>query len=419
MLDIKYFKDILQLNLLKDIDILSKKIDLNPISCDEIFKTLNESPVYSDGLENVLKQAKRVLIILPDITRKSGAEYFISWITNILESLNKDFSFIFATGTHRKLTLDEMKSIMTEEIYTKYKNNIIIHDPDDIDAHAYFGKTRTNTPILINKAYMEHDTIIPIASVSYHYFAGFGGGRKMIVPGIAARKTAISNHKLVLDEENKKRNRYAVTGNLKNNPVHDDIVSCVMIARAGKTFFLINTILNEKDEIVYATGGDLFMSHILATQKLRELTCIKVSKKYDAAIVSCGGFPKDINLIQAQKSLDRACKIVKEGGKIFFFAKCEDGYGNKDFEEFFKHKSSKEMFDILLTDYQINRQTAYNLKSILEKYDVYLYSDFDKLNSERVGFKKLEDINEINSLISDCSSVAYVPNAYSVYFEDF
>lgn len=418
MLQIKYSKETLHINLSKDVDHLLKPLNLAPLTKDELFKVLNDEPIYSDGLENVIKQSNRALIILPDITRKSGAEFFLKEITEIFEKFNKDFSIIFATGTHRKLSVDEMKSILTKELYEKYKNCIIIHDPDDIDSHVYFGKTRTNTPILINRAYMEHDTIIPIASVSYHYFAGFGGGKKMIVPGIAARKTAMSNHKLVLDETNKKKNEYAKTGNLKNNPVSDDLVSCVMLARGGKTFFLINTILNDEDKVVYVSGGDLFMSHIAATEKLKELTSIKVSKTYDAAIVSCGGFPKDINLIQAQKSLDRACTIVKKGGKIFFFAKCEDGYGNRDFEEFFRHKSSKEMFDILLTDYQINRQTAYNLKSILEKYDVYLYSNFDKLNTERIGFKKLEDVNDINLLISDCSSVAYVPNAYSVYFEN-
>jgi nickel-dependent lactate racemase len=270
---------------------------------------------------------------------------------------------------------------------------------------------------LINKAYREHDLIIPIASVSYHYFAGFGGGRKMIVPGIASRKTALMNHKLVLNGYKKMRDENAVTGNLKFNPVHDDIVEAVMIARIHCDFYAINTILNDNGRIIDVTGGDLFLSHIEATNKLKEYTSIKLDGKYDALIVSCGGFPKDINMVQAQKSLDRATFAVKEGGKIIFFAECSDGYGNKYFEDFFDVKTAKEMFDIIFDDYQINRQTAYNLKNNLEKYEVYLYSLFDKQNCERMGFKHIKDISQIYPILENEEQIGIIPNAQNVFFE--
>jgi nickel-dependent lactate racemase len=416
-LKIKYSKELINLNIDKSYDVLYKQLDLKPLSSDDILNELNTNPIYSDTLYNVIEQANRILIILPDVTRKSGAEKFLQQMLNKIEDKGKDVSFIFAIGTHRAMTEDEIKLIMTEKVYNKYKHKIIPHDSDDISAHEYYGKTSNNTPILINRAYFDHDTIIPIASVSYHYFAGFGGGRKMIVPGIAAKKTIMANHKLVLDEKNKRKHEYAITGNLKQNPVHDDLVNCVMIARRHKTFFLINTILDESSNIIYACGGDLFMSHIAATEKLKELTSIKIEYKYDAAIVSCGGYPKDINLVQAQKSLDRAKTVVKDGGKIFFFAKCQDGYGNKYFQDFFDLKTSSEMFDILLKDYQINRQTAFNLKSILEKYEVYIFSDFDKYDTDRMGFKHLEDLGEIPALINDCERIAFIPDAYNFFFE--
>lgn len=414
---VKYSKELIDIQLNKKIEELYRNFSLPTLSKEEIIHTLNQNPVYSDGLDNVISQATRILIILPDVTRKSGAEIFLDEIIKKIEEEKKDFSIIFAIGTHRQLTEDEQKSILTEDIFNKYKQKILKHDCEDIDLHEYYGKTKNNTPILINRAYLEHDTIIPIASVSYHYFAGFGGGRKMIVPGIAAKKTIMANHSLVLDAKNKTKHKYAITGNLKLNPVHDDLVYCLMLARRGKTFFLINTILNEASKVVYVSGGDLFMSHIAATEKLKELTSIKISKKYDAAIISCGGFPKDINLVQAQKSLDRGCKIVNDGGKIIFFAKCQDGYGNKYFEDFFDIQSSEEMFDILLKDYQINRQTAFNLKSILEKYEVYIYSDFNKNDLERMGFKRLDNPDQINDILKEDNEIAFIPDAYNSYFE--
>lgn len=414
---IKYSKDTIELQIDKKVDKLQRDISLPPLNKEEILDILNQDPIYSEGLYDIIQQAKRILIILPDITRKSGAEIFLDEIIKKIEENNKDFSIIFAIGTHRQLTEDEQKLILTEELFNKYKHKIIKHDSENIELHEYYGKTKNNTPILINRAFSEHDTIIPIASVSYHYFAGFGGGRKMIVPGIAAKKTIMANHFLVLDPASKSKHMYAVTGNLKQNPVHDDLVYCLMVAMRGKTFFLINTILNEDSKIVYVSGGDIFISHIAATEKLKELTSIKVSSKYDAAIISCGGFPKDINLVQAQKSLDRGCKIVKDGGKIIFFAKCQDGYGNKYFQDFFDIKTSSEMFDILLKDYQINRQTAFNLKSILERYEVFIYSDFDKKDLDRMGFKKLDNLDQINDILKDSNKIAFIPDAYNSYFE--
>lgn len=415
-MSIKYSETTFSLNLSKQIDILGNFQKYEAIKPDEIFKNIDSATVYSDKLMNVIKNSKKVLIIIPDITRKSGAEVILPKLIQLIENEDKNFSIMFATGTHRALSDDEKTKILTPEIYEKYKQYIIDHDPDDMNSLAYFGKTKMSTPVLLNKAYMEYGTIIPISSVSYHYFAGFGGGRKMIVPGIASRKTAMNNHKLAVDFGKMQRAENAVTGNLKNNPVNSDIVEAVMIARGGKTFFMINTILNEKGEIIFINGGDLFVSHIEATNKLKDLTEVKANKKYDTVIVSCGGFPKDINMIQAQKSLDRIVPLVRDGGKIFFFAECQDGYGNKYFQDFFDIKTAGEMFESLADNYQINRQTAFNLKSIVERFDTYLYSDFDEENTSRMGFKKLNNFSEMEKMISDSESVAFVPDAYNSFF---
>ena len=414
-MELKYGKSVLNLDV--NYILLHKEINKKPLSADEIFNVFENNSIYSNSLTEMINNSKRILIILPDITRKSGAEYLLDRLMKLIEDAGKDFSFIFATGTHRFMTEDEKKSVLTENIYNKYSNKIITHDPDNIENHIFYGKTKRNTLIMINKAYREHDLIIPIASVSYHYFAGFGGGRKMIIPGIAARKTALMNHKLVLNGYTKTRDDKAVTGNLKYNPVHDDIVEAVMIARVHCDFYAINTILNDDGKIIDVTGGDLFLSHIEATGKLRNYTSLKLESKYDALIVSCGGYPKDINMVQAQKSLDRATFAIKEGGKIIFFAECADGYGNKYFEDFFDIKTSKEMFNIIFDDYQINRQTAYNLKTHLENYEVYLYSSFSEEDCNRMGFKYLKDISAVSEILKNEKNVGVIPFAANVFFE--
>ncbi|TYB33111.1 MAG: nickel-dependent lactate racemase, partial [Flexistipes sinusarabici] len=392
----KYGKKNLSFSTERDIEVLDREFNAPALTNREIFQKINSDPHYSEGIDEMLQKASSILIVLPDITRKSGACFFLKELIHRIESYGKSFSFIFAVGTHRPLTVEEKREILTDEVYEKYSQYIIDHDPDDIESMTYYGKTKHTTPVLLNNAYFYHDTIIPIASISYHYFAGFGGARKMILPGIASRKSAMNNHKLALDERAKKRHPYACTGNLKQNPVHDDIVEAVMIARAGKNFFAINTILNDKGEIVDVEGGDLFISHIKACERLKELTKVDAGEKYDLVICSCGGFPKDINMIQAQKSIDRVKNIVREGGKIIFFAECGDGYGNKIFEHFFNYISTSEMIEKLFDDYKINRQTAFNLRNITEHFECYLYSCFDEKDSKRMGFRKINDTGKIN-----------------------
>ncbi|MEC9493227.1 nickel-dependent lactate racemase [Flexistipes sp.] len=414
----KYGKETIFFNSDRNIETLDRDFNEPVLTSRDIFYKINSNPHYSEGIDEILQKASSVLIILPDITRKSGACFFLKELIDRIESYGKTFSFIFAVGTHRPLTVDEKREILTDEVYEKYSQHIINHDPDDTESMTYYGKTKHTTPVLLNNAYFDHDTIIPIASVSYHYFAGFGGARKMILPGIASRKSAMNNHKLALDERAKKRHPYACTGNLKQNPVHDDIVEAVMIARAGKNFFAINTILNENGEIVDVEGGDLFISHIKACERLKELTKVEVSDKYDIVICSCGGFPKDINMIQAQKSIDRVKSIVRDGGKIIFFAECKDGYGNETFENFFDYSSTSEMAEKLFDEYRINRQTAFNLRNITEHFDCYLYSRLDYEDCKRMGFRKINDTGKINELLKEGEKRAFVPNASLVYFEN-
>jgi len=408
-------KGTVDVHLSRPADIIDVRIDRAPLTDEEIKEKLENNAVYSYGLNEVVEDADKILLILPDATRKSGAERMLPYIIENIVKQGKEFHLIIAVGTHRQPTEDELKVILTPDIYEAHCDKLLTHDCDDYDTHDFYGVTKRKTTVLINKAYREHDTIITIGAVSYHYFAGYGGGRKLIMPGLGGKKSIMANHKLALNSLTRKRDDKAVTGNLKNNPVHDDIVDALMISRSTHTFFAVNTLLDTEGQIIEMVCGDLFMSHLKAAEELDGISSFRINKKYDAVFLSAGGYPKDINMVQAQKSLDRAAPMLKEGAKVFFFAECADGYGNDYFKDFFDMASADVMLEELLNDYQINRQTAYNLRSKLEAFDVYLYSDFDKAESERMGFKKLETIEEAVEMAEAAENTAYVPHAYNIF----
>lgn len=418
IIKIKYGNKILTANISHCYETLELKHKKLPLKKSNILDRVFSPSPNMPGLLELIDKARKILILVPDITRKSGVKHFLYEIIEHIDDKKINFNIIFAIGTHRAVSEVEMKEILDVKLFDNIKEHIVIHNPDNLDSHTYYGKTKSGTPVLLNKVFIESDLIISIASISYHYFAGFGGGRKMIIPGISATKTALHNHRLLIDEKKLIRKPEAKAGNLKGNPVHNDIVEGVMIAKANKELFAINTIIDEEENIIDLEAGDLFLSHLRACTKYREMTSINVTKKYDILIVSCGGFPKDINMIQAHKSLNRIQNIVKEGGTIFFFAECIDGYGNKHFENFFEYKTSGAMIRELIKDYQINKQTAYSLKLLTEKFNVYLYSALNKSDTERMGFKKLESLEVIEHYNFNNKSIAFVPSAYSVFFTE-
>jgi nickel-dependent lactate racemase len=410
---IKYGKETLELNIGKPVDILEIESANIELSENDIHRK-----IFDSNVTTLIENSEKILFILPDVTRKSGAEKFIKLLLDLAEDKNKHISFIFALGTHRQMTPDEEKAILSGEIYSKYKNNILPQNASDKSMFTEIGSTSRGTNIRINKAYNEHDLIIPIGSVSYHYFAGFGGGRKLLIPGISEKECIMHNHALVLDIPNKTKHHTATTGKLEGNPVNDDLSEAVKTVSKDKNIFLVNSILDDSNNIVDIICGDLFDSHKKACERLVELTSVKVEKLYDAAIVSCGGFPKDINMVQAQKSLDRATLSVKKGGKILFLAENIDGYGNSYFQQFFDHTSLDAMFNELAEDYQINKQTAYNLRTNLTNYDVFLKSKFDDADATRIGFKPFNDLTKIKELFEDSDKVAVIPFAYNIYFSN-
>lgn len=277
-------------------------------------------PVNSKCFKDFLSDAKKVLVIVNDATRPTPTKKIIEFIFNDLSKT--DFYFIIATGAHRGPTEEEYVQIFGS-FYEKIRNRIIVHDARADEDMVFLGNSANGTPMHVNKAGVEADKIIIISSVEPHYFAGYTGGRKSFLPGIAGYKTIEQNHKLALSPKAK-----ALA--LEGNPVHEDMMDAIKTVK--QEIFSIMTVL-DKHHKVYATScGHIHDSFHAAIARANEVFAAPLKEKADI-VVSVVKFPQDIDLYQAQKGIDNAKLALKKDGILILVAKCRHGIGGKAFAD--------------------------------------------------------------------------------------
>lgn len=220
-----------------------------------------------------------------------------------------------ALGIHRPHTQEENISIFSEEICKRYR--IENHDCDN--NLVSLGYLSNGMELIINRTAAEADLLITTGLVNLHYFAGYSGGRKSILPGIAGRKLIQANHQMMSDER-------ACLGNYRDNPVSDIMMEA---ARKAGVDYIINVVTAGRDEILYAATGDMYEAWLSCVKYCEEHNVVGIKQQADVVIASCGGFPKDINMYQAQKALDSASLAVKPGGTIILLAECREGMGKR------------------------------------------------------------------------------------------
>ncbi len=293
----------------------------------EVIRRALANPIGSPSLKEFLKDARDVLFIVNDPTRPTPTARVIDMIQE--DIVGHKVSFIVATGIHRAPTEEEYIQIFSEKYYKKYKDVIHSHDAKR-DEMVYLGTSKNGTEMKVNKRGVDAHKIVIISSVEPHYFAGYTGGRKSFLPGIAAHETIEQNHKLALKPE-------ACALKLKGNPVHEDMVDALSTVK--KEIFTISTVLDKNHRIYAATAGDIYKSMEAAVSKAEEVFCAKIPQKADI-VVSVVKFPSDIDLYQAQKGIDNAKYALKEGGILLLVAKCRMGIGEESFVKLLSSASS-------------------------------------------------------------------------------
>ncbi len=347
-------------------------------------------PVGSHPLRDLLKSGDSVAVPVSDITRYSATEIFLEPLLAETDAagVSRDRVTLFvARGTHRAQTDAEIKAIVGPGISSGIR--VVQSDPDG--EMSTLGVTSRGTRVQVYRPVMDHDRIVLTGTISFHYFAGFGGGRKALVPGCAHRDTAAATHFRVFLPDGPGKDPLARAGQLDGNPVHEDIAEAV--AMASPTFSL-NTLLTPDRKLFDAVAGDWQAAHREACERYAAVFRVSLPHRYPFVIASAGGWPKDINLIQSHKALDNAYRVVTPGGVLILLAECADGSGSPHFFPWFRFATPDAMETELRENYQIYGQTAHATLTKAHGCRVILVSSLPPEDVERMGMTPAESLSD-------------------------
>lgn len=358
-----------------------------------------ENPIDSPRLKELIRPGYKICIVVPDVTRLwQKPSVYLPFIIKEIENSGvnfEDIKFLCALGTHRKQTSEEQRMLLGNELYERFQ--IVDHDCNDEENLVYVGTTSFGTPVKVNKMALDCDCLIITGGIVFHDMAGFGGGRKSILPGISGYETIMLNHALSLNPHSKGINPMAKCASMTNNPINDDMTEA---ANLVKPDFLFNVIMDSEGNISKALAGNFISAHLKGCKELQKVDGVQIEEKGDLVIASCGGYPKDINLYQASKTLSNAKEAVKEGGTIIILAKCEEGIGHpevlKIITEYDRDDSREKEVRKAFT---IAKYSGYLICNIAENYNVILVSDIDKNIFKN---SKIQAVNSIDEAFHKC-----------------
>lgn len=351
------------------------------------------NPSGTKPLREMVKSSDRVVIVISDITRPTPNQKLVPWILEELPHVPlENVTIINGLGTHRDQTREEFIEMLGETIVNTVR--IINHHCHEKSELTRLGTSRFGCEVYLNKEYVEADFRIVTGFIEPHFFAGFSGGPKAIMPGIAGIETILTFHNAQMIGH-----PLATWGVLDNNPLQE-------MTREVNTFckpdFLLNVALNGEKEITSVFAGELAEAHALGCAYVKEHAMIKCDHRYDVVITTNAGYPLDQNLYQAVKGMDAARKIVKQGGTILCAAECSDGM--PDHGNFIKilqmRKSSKELLEMISDPSfrMFDQWEAQRLAMIQEWAEVYIYST---LPDESVEIAKLTPTKDIEQTLSE------------------
>ncbi len=346
-------------------ELLPNKVDVALTGTEEVKRAI-ENPVNSIRLKDIVKPGEKIVIITSDITRPMPSKTVLPLV---LEELYKagvtdsNIKIVFALGSHRPHTEQEKRYLVGDEIYEK----IVCVDSDPAEC-VHLGVTGNGTPVDIFRLVVEADRRICLGNIEYHYFAGYSGGAKAIMPGVSTGNAIQANHSRMVEAT-------SCAGNITTNSVRSDIDEA---AKFIPIDFIVNVVLDDKKNIVKAVAGHYIDAHREGCRFLDSLYKVKISEKADIVITSPGGYPKDINLYQAQKALDNAKHAVKKGGIIILVASCNEGFGEKVFEEWLlEAENPRELIDKIKENFRLGGHKAAAIAMVLQNAKVYLVSELD------------------------------------------
>lgn len=328
-------------------------------------------PIGGAPLRDRAKAARRIGIIFNDITRATPNDIIIPAILKELEHIpRKDITLYNALGTHRSNTKEELISILSPDLVRDFR--IVQNNAFEKDTQVYLGKTKRENKIYLNKDLMENDLIILTGFIEPHLFAGFSGGCKAVMPGMAGLRTVMHNHGADMVSHPK-----AIWGQMAGNPIQEEIRE--IVTTLANTF-LVNVAMNGEQEITAVFAGDLLSAHDRGCVFVKETAMAPIDEAFDIVISSNAGYPLDQNLYQAVKAMSAAAQIVKPGGAIIVAAECRDGIPEHGLfgKMLYEAESSAELLEMVSRPgfHKLDQWGVQVLAMIQQKAKIYVYSDY-------------------------------------------
>jgi nickel-dependent lactate racemase len=346
------------------------------------------NPYNCRPLADLITPGKRVAIVFSDITRATPYNIIIPALLGELQSVPREnICFFCANGTHRFATDDELVRILGKDIFRNYR--IVQNDANDPSLHKYVGTTNSGNEVYLNEELLKYDLKILTGFIEPHFFAGFSGGGKALMPGMAYVETIRNNHSIAnLSRKN------VTWGNTYGNPLWDDVMEASEFVPG---LFLLNITLNKEKRITNVFSGDLRTAHKAGSQFVKDSAMVAVNKLYDIVITSNSGYPLDLNVYQTVKGMSAAAQIVKTGGHIIIASECWDGIpARSDYETILLSVSSvNDLMEYIKSRERQLKDTwqIFFQAMIQQKATVHLFSD--KLDKETIGKTFLIPVNDI------------------------
>jgi len=364
---------------------------------DEVRRALAE-PIGTPKLRDIVSPGEKIAIITSDITRPMPTKTVMPAVLEELDAAGvkrEDITLVFGLGSHRKQSPEEQRKLAGDIAWNSVK--CVDSDPSDV---VHMGETSTGTPVDIFRAVAEADRRICLGNIEYHYFAGYSGGAKAIMPGVSTRDAIQKNHSMMVSD-------LAYASNMDTNPIRLDIEEAGNICGID---FILNVVLNEKKEIIKAVAGHHVEAHREGCRFLDTLYLKELEEGADIVLVSQGGAPKDINLYQTQKALDNAKHAVKEGGIIILIGSCKEGFGEKVFEDWIlAAQTSQSLVERIGRDFQLGGHKAAAIAMTLQKAKVFLVSEMEDALAKKAFFEPFASAQEaFDQAIKELGSEATV-----------
>ena len=373
-----------------------------------------ENPIGAKPLREEIPAGARVALVVSDMSRFWMRQDLV--IPHLVEYLHtacgvpyEKLTIVVANGTHLGGSEQELRTLVTPEVFARVK--VENHDCEAKDL-VYLGTTAHDTPVWINHTVAAADFVVCLGACTHHIMAGFGGGRKSILPGVSGLQTIRHNHAYSLDPGALRSNPKIGNGVLEGNPLHEDMCEAAGLV---KNLFIINLVMNVQMQLAAIFSGHYLSSWEQACRTVDKIYQVDIPAKADVIVTSCGGFPKDISLYQGTKAIDNVESGLKPGGTLILMIEARDGGGPAEYFDWSKDLTAGTIEQRLREHFTVAGYIFFLNCEQAQRYNILLYSSIDSKDVEPMGMKAFSDVDSLLAAAQlEGKSVYVIPNGSTV-----